>query len=200
MRTITGATDNDDKKLVIRLQRDDQSAFDLLFYKYRAPLYRNILKLLKDEIVAQDILQDVFFSLWEKRSTLNPEKGVASWLFVTSYNKSISSLKQMAKAHLAYQQLITDWAESDTEPQITEHDFILLQEAISRLSPQKKKAFQLCKLDCKTYEEAAKEMGISRHTVKEYLSDAVASIKVYVERYAVEHSALVVLGLLILVE
>jgi len=200
MRKITGATDNDDKKLVIRLQRDDQSAFDLLFYKYRTPLYRNIFKLLKDEIVAQDILQDVFFSLWEKRSTLNPEKSVASWLFVTSYNKSISSLKQMAKAHLAYQQLITEWAESDTEPQITEHDFILLQEAIRRLSPQKKKVFQLCKLDCKTYEEAAKEMGISRHTVKEYLSDAVASIKIHVERYAVEHSALVILGVLILAE
>ena len=52
-----------------------------------------------------------------------------------------------------------------------------LEEAIENLPTQKRKVFYLCKLKGYTYEEAARTLNISKHTVKEYLSDAVHSIK-----------------------
>jgi RNA polymerase sigma-70 factor (ECF subfamily) len=59
----------------------------------------------------------------------------------------------------------------------------ILEKAIALLSPQKRKVFELCKLQGRTYEEASAEMGISKHTVKEYLSGAMASIKEYAVNY-----------------
>jgi RNA polymerase sigma-70 factor (ECF subfamily) len=55
----------------------------------------------------------------------------------------------------------------------------VLENALSCLSPQRRRAFELCKLQGKTYEEAAMELRISKYTVKEYLSAAIASIKEY---------------------
>ncbi|MEO6134276.1 MAG: sigma factor-like helix-turn-helix DNA-binding protein, partial [Ginsengibacter sp.] len=56
----------------------------------------------------------------------------------------------------------------------------ILQSGLQQLSPQKRRAFQLCKLESKTYKEAAEEMHISKHTVKEYLQDSMAFLKTYV--------------------
>ena len=54
----------------------------------------------------------------------------------------------------------------------------LLQKAIAQLSPQKRRVFELCKLQKQTYLQAAKELQISKHTLKEFLSEAIAPIRV----------------------
>jgi RNA polymerase sigma-70 factor (ECF subfamily) len=59
----------------------------------------------------------------------------------------------------------------------------MLEEAMSRLSPQKRKVFELCKLQGKTYEETASVLQISKYTVKEYLTAAVGSVKEYVHQH-----------------
>src|SRR5205085_3232261 len=65
-----------------------------------------------------------------------------------------------------------------------EEYYQLLKNAIEQLSPQKQKIIRLCKLEGKTYEEAAAELQISRHTVKEYLSAAMASLSEYIRQHA----------------
>jgi RNA polymerase sigma-70 factor (ECF subfamily) len=67
---------------------------------------------------------------------------------------------------------------------ISEEQYRLLEKAIEQLSPQKRRIINLCKLEGKTYEEAAAELNISRHTVKEYLSAAMASLNDYVRKHA----------------
>ena len=59
----------------------------------------------------------------------------------------------------------------------------LLTEAINQLSPQKRKVLELCKLQGKTYEETARELHISRHTVKEYLASAISHVKGYIRQH-----------------
>ena len=78
-------------------------------------------------------------------------------------------------------------ADSDAIPHnasVYEDYYQLLKRAIDQLSPQKQRIVKLCKLEGKTYEEAAAEMKISRHTVKEYLSAAMASLSEYVRQHA----------------
>jgi DNA-directed RNA polymerase specialized sigma24 family protein len=67
---------NGDKDLVFRLHDDDIGAFDMLYQKYHQAIYRNILKLTKDDDIARDILQDIFVALWEKRTDINPDQSV----------------------------------------------------------------------------------------------------------------------------
>jgi RNA polymerase sigma-70 factor (ECF subfamily) len=67
---------------------------------------------------------------------------------------------------------------------VYEEYYQLLKRGIDQLSPQKQKIVKLCKLEGKTYEEAAAELKISRHTVKEYLSGAMASLGEYMRQHA----------------
>ncbi len=170
------------KELVERLQKGDMEAFNTLYLKYHSALYSNILRLCRDEIVAEDLLQETFIALWEKRHLLDPNQEISGWLFVVSYNKSVSFLKIKLKESMAKstsQQI--DYG-SDDRVEIVENQINVLKKGILLLSPQKRMVFDLCKLQRKTYEEAARELNISKHTVKEYLSDAMDFLKEFAKR------------------
>ncbi len=171
-------------ELITRLQNDDKKAFNELYQKYHSALYYNILKLTRDAIVTEDIVQEVFITLWEKRYDLNVEQGIAGWLFVVSYNRSISYLKRKLKESIA-QTVLQQNIESTTNAgnSLENTQISILENAIEQLSPQKRRVFELCKLQRRTYAEVADELQISKHTVKEYLSGAVISIKNYVKQY-----------------
>ncbi|MBD0298046.1 MAG: sigma-70 family RNA polymerase sigma factor, partial [Flavisolibacter sp.] len=151
---------------------------------YHQAVYANIFKLTKEVEVTQDILQEVFIALWEKRSSIDINQTVSGWLFVVSYNKSISYLKRALKESV----ISNEWNEEmqpaeESEINVREVQLQLLEDALGQLSPQKKKVFELCKLQGKSYEETARELNISKHTVKEYLSAAIANVKEYIKEH-----------------
>ena len=186
-----GYIDDDNAALMMRMQADDTAAFDAVYWKYHFRLYKNIFKILNDEDQAQNILQDVFVSLWENRLSLDCRQPIANWLFVVSYNKSLSFLKKKLREPVIYQELdYLELAEVASTAVYKEQQFQLMEMALRQLSPQKKKVFDLCKMQGKTYAETAEELHISRHTVKEYLSEAVLNIKDYIKKHAAEYSAL----------
>lgn len=171
-------------ELVRRLRKDDVQAFDSLYHKYRKALHSNIFQLVQDEEKSRDILQEVFISLWEKRLSLDPDNNVAGWLFMVSYNKSISYLKREKGASgvplpAGIELTLTTEVENDN----TEMQSVLLKEAMGKLSPQKRRVFELCKVKGKSYKETATEMKISHHTVKEYLVIAIQYVKTYVKQH-----------------
>nr|WP_199081762.1 sigma-70 family RNA polymerase sigma factor [Pedobacter sp. ASV19] len=173
------ATDLD---IVERLQNNDAGAFDELYWKYHQAIFKNILKLTKDQDAAQDILQDVFSTLWNKRDTLKADQPVSGWLFVVSFNHAVNYTKKKLKEAVYIQSLASaELSEEQGEVDIANLQYELLERALQELSPQKRKVFELCKLEGKTYEQTALEMHISKHTVKEYLSSAMFSIKEFVK-------------------
>lgn len=177
-----------DSALVARLQRNDVSAFDALYWKYHQAVYRNILKFTKDPVIAEDILQEVFTKLWEKRFDIDPAQSVAGWVFVISFNISVNHTRKKLREQTTRNKLFTaDPFHEDSLPAANryEEQHLLLEQAIEQLSPQKKKIVTLCKLQGKTYEEAACELSISRHTVKEHLSAAMVNLNEYVRKNAV---------------
>jgi len=96
---------NINKELTEHLRNNDQEAFNVLYWKYHSAIYYNVLKLTRDNVIAEDLVQEVFIALWKKRSTLDPEQDILGWLFVVSYNKSISYLKQKLKESLVHASL-----------------------------------------------------------------------------------------------
>jgi RNA polymerase sigma-19 factor, ECF subfamily len=175
-----------DTELVLRLGNDDVAAFDALYNKYHHAIYYNVLKLTRHDLAAEDIVQEVFITLWEKRKTIDPA-GVGGWLFVVSYNKAVSWLKKQLKESLSTRLIQEETDELNVahaaQAMQTEERLSTLQEAIEQLSPQRRRVFELCKMQGKTYEETARELQISRHTVKEYLSAAISGIKEYMQQH-----------------
>ncbi len=173
-----------ESELVALLKSGNVKAFDLLYKKYHTPIYNNIFRLLKDADESENILQDLFVTLWEKRASIDPQKPLANWLFQVSYNKSITQLKKNLKQSLAFKYIEGDIMLADEKDiYFKEARIKILEEALVKLSPQKRKVFDLCKIQGKSYEESARELNISKHTVKEYLSVAVKAVKEYAEQH-----------------
>ena len=73
---------DDDGVLVKELQKGNLQSFNALYYKYYPSVFANICRLIKKQEDAEEILQDVFVSLWDKRATLNPDLSIGGWLMV----------------------------------------------------------------------------------------------------------------------
>lgn len=173
---------NPDNELVLRLLADDIEAFNTLYRRYYQPLYVNISKLIKDTDAVQDILQEVFIVLWEKRQSIHVDQPVSNWLFSISYYQSLKYLKKALKKQLLFKDveqcsLVND----EPENELNESRMQTIQKAIQQLSPQKQKVLIGCKLAGKSYKEVAEELSISKHTVKEYLTLAMTSLRAIVK-------------------
>ncbi|WP_143306233.1 RNA polymerase sigma factor [Chitinophaga vietnamensis] len=172
-----------DAELVVRLQNNDVNAFDSLYWKYHQAVYRNIFKFVKDAVVTEDILQEVFARLWEKRGGIRSDQSVSGWLFVISFNLSVTYVRKKLREqelHRSFLSLETD--DPPANPRMNEEQYNLLVKAIEQLSPKKRTIVTRCKLEGKTYDEVAHELNISRNTVKEHLSAAMSMLNDYMQR------------------
>lgn len=180
---MTTVSHFDEEILVDRLRQGNMETFNAVYWQYHEAIYRNILRFTKDEAVAADLLQDVFVKFWEKRETLKSGKTVSGLLFVISYHLSINYSKRLMRDLLAKNELALAPEEDDPEEHHRlEAQHELLEEAIEALTEKRRLVFTRCKLEGKTYEEVAAEMGISKHTVKEHLSLAMKSVKTYIQQ------------------
>lgn len=174
--------DYDEHCLIPLVCKGNRDAFEEVYHRYHAALYQNILRFTKDHTVTEDLVQDTFIRFWQKRSSIRADKSLAGWLFVISYHLSVNWLKHKLVDAKAKQQLMLLSVESDSLS-LYDQQMALLEQAILQLPPQKRRVLELCKLQGRSYKEAAQEMNISTHTVKEYLSGAMKVVR----DYAVTH-------------
>ena len=162
------------------MAKGSPSAFDAIYLHYFDKVVEHIMDITKDRAVAEDIVQDVFFKMWERRATFKQYEKIAGWLFVSTYNSALNHLRKIQRekhriAHLPQ-------TEDDNGYTIFEEQYSLVEEAIAQLPPQRKKVFELCKLEGLTYDQVAGQMNISRNTVKDHLTKAAESIRQHVSR------------------
>ena len=77
-----------DNRLIQQLQNKDEHALSLLYDKYSGAIYSVILKMIKDEGKAQNLLQDTFMTVWEKAANYDASKGrFYTWVYRIARNK-----------------------------------------------------------------------------------------------------------------
>jgi len=176
-----------DDSIISSFANGDKNAFIAIYNSYHQVVFNNIARIIAQTDVVEDVLQEVFLKLWEYRHKFQDEHGVSSWLFSVSYNQSISHIRKLIreKKYIDFKSSDINFenvAEAEVELLKTIKENILV-DAIDQLPSRKKQAFELCKLQGKTYAEAAEIMNISLETVKEHIA---FSLK-FVRRYVMEH-------------
>ncbi len=169
----------ENKIIITALHNGDRALFARLYDHYSSALYRNIYKLLPYTAEAEDVLQTVFLTLWEKRASLTHEQSVGGWLFTTSFYLTMATLRQNVKSRIETLQEhatdITDTVAEDEE--LYQIRSGLLSKAINQLPERKRLAFELCKIEGRSYQETANILGIAEDTVREYVKSAIATLK-----------------------
>ena len=179
--------DYSDEHLLRAVQNADERAFYELYERYHHAVYLNVMRMLRSGPESEDIVQEVFYRFWQKRQSIAPDRSLGGWLFMVSYHLSIDHLRLKLK-----DRRLLDYYYPEPESAIIDAADMraaIIDEAIGRLSPQKRKVFELCKVQGKTYEKAAAELGISRNTVSDYLKEAMRSIRLHAQQYEYPHLA-----------
>ncbi len=157
--------------------------FNALYEKYCDPVYRNIVKLVKNDDDAEDILQEVFVSLWENRHRLRG-RSLSGWLFIVSHNKAMDHLKKQVHASLDQYGWIEQLEDASSDGAEKEALYMeqlkMVSEAVDALPKRKKEVFRLCRLEGYSKDDVAQMMGISYQSVTDYLKQSNKAIKAYI--------------------
>lgn len=179
------------------LCKDNTLAFAELYGRYRHEIYRYILTLVKVPDIAEDLVQDVFVKIWDVRMRLEIKQNFRSYLFRVCHNSAVDMNKQIASNRRLFDRLLYHYqATPDPEHYSQEallHYDALVEKALNSLSPQRRRIYEMCKKEKKSYEEVASELGISPHTVKAHITQTLSLLRSYIAK----HSNLSILILLV---
>lgn len=158
---------------------DEHQLFTDLFRTYGPKIFFYYKKYVKRNEVAEDLLQEVFASLWTKRDYLRKEKNIEGYLFVSARNQLYNHLKQAVAETTAFLPekglaFSYDHVEETVRYKETEATYY---EALSTLPAQRRKAFILSREQGLSYQEIAQLMGISPRTVEKHISEALQLLR-----------------------
>ena len=126
--------------LLLQVAEGDEKAFSSLYYKYHHRLGIYLYQLTSSRPFAEEILQDVFCKVWEKRDQLPAIENFQAWLFTISKNQALNSLRSVVRERLQKKVWEKDQVDLSGPDQVTAEDRLqLIDKAISQLPPQKKK-------------------------------------------------------------
>jgi hypothetical protein len=80
-----------DEALIKRIAGGDQLAMRTLYARHRIPLYRWLLRIVRNETVAEDLLSDVFLDVWRQAASFEGRASVSTWLFAIARYKALSA-------------------------------------------------------------------------------------------------------------
>lgn len=171
---------NDEKRLLERLQSGDQEAFEQLYHFHKKKLAGNLLRLLKSEELVEEVLQELFLKIWVAHESVDPQRSFRSFLFRVAENLVYDLFRKSARDKRVESYLMSATSElySHIEEDIfSKENHLLLQKAIDKLPPQRKKVFTLFKIEGKSYKEISEELGISHPTINEHIQKATQFLK-----------------------
>lgn len=169
------------------LKAGDSEAFSLIYAKYSKLLLPKMQRMIKVDEVVDELLQDVFMKVWVNRATIDTNQSFKAWIFTIAQNTVYAYYRKLALDVKMQKHLIETFAEfyDQTEDYILNKERVaLLNEAIAKLPLQRKEIFKLCKIEGKSYQEAAEILAISPSTV----SNQLVSATKYIKRYVFFHS------------
>jgi RNA polymerase sigma-70 factor (ECF subfamily) len=168
--------------LLARLHNNDERAFNKLYSTCFRPIYRRIFSLVKDEAIADELVQDLFLKLWQKREDIDPQQSFEAYLFTIAQHLVYDHFRRIAKNKRLVARLLLNATDYYLHSDIlleTKESRELLQKAIDQLSPQRREVFTRCKIEGKTYEETSLELGISVPTVNSHMTQSMKLVREY---------------------
>ncbi len=176
---------NTEKDLLIQVSNGDEKAFKDLFSCYYQKLFY-IFCFTKSKQVAEELVMDVFLKIWLGREIIPQIEKFDAFLFRVAHNKSIDFLRSVARdpqfKDLLWETIqMANNDEADSSILTREYE-TKLREAISLLSPQRKKVYQLSREQDLTHDQIASELNLSKHTINNHIVEAQRFIRNYLSK------------------
>ena len=157
-----------DKALIARIASGDRLAMQVLFARHHVRIYRFVLRLVRDQWKAEDLISEVFLDVWRQADRFERRSTVSTWLLAIARFKALSALRRKPEEGLDEDAAleIEDLADN---PEVTlekKDRSAVIRKCLMGLSAEHREIIDLVYYHEKSVEEVAKIVGIPENTVK----------------------------------
>lgn len=177
-------TPENNNDLLQRLKKDDKSALKVIFQEHYSVVYRAIYRIVSDLGIAEDLSQDVFMRLWEKRHKIDIQGVLGAYIRRMAVNEALGYLRKNKKYR------IEEVADYHSPLTISGEDTYLdnelqteVNKAIETLPPRCKAVFMLSRFEELSYKEISQKLDISPKTVENQISKALKTLRKALKSY-----------------
>jgi RNA polymerase sigma-70 factor (ECF subfamily) len=170
----------DEKKILKKFKEGNTEAFDTIYRMYSKKLFHFALGLIKDHDSAQDLVQEVFVNLWEKRSQVNPKLNFDNYIFTVTYNSIRKYFRKKSVESKAIENLLNENPEmlKTVDSEVIYNELLAMaNKSIEKLPPKRKAVYKLSKQEGLKIKEIAEKLNISSRTAENHLSKALKYLK-----------------------
>jgi RNA polymerase sigma-70 factor (family 1) len=175
-----------DNQLIDNIRKGDTRSFEQVFNLYAENLVRYAATIVKDVDDAEDIVQQLFVSIWDKKGIPDVNTSLKSYLYKSVYNTSLNKLKQ-AKVKESYATHITyvsDGLTSGANAMMEQKETAArIEQAINELPEQCKLIFRMSRVEQLKYLEIADKLGLSVKTVENQMGKALKHMRERLKDY-----------------
>lgn len=161
------------------IREGNPRAFERLFRTYCGPLVNFARRYVMDLPVAENIVQDVFLSVWTRREQLDPTAAIRAYLYTAVKNRALNELRhieveQRSRETIAVPRAVEDSPEKDWSQQELASE---IRSAVEQLPQRCRTIFAMSRYDNLTYGEIAQVLGLSIKTVETQMGRALKSLR-----------------------
>jgi RNA polymerase sigma-70 factor (ECF subfamily) len=167
----------DDRMLLERVQARDQGAMAEIFDRYSRMAYSVALRVLKDSAQAEDVMQDVFFQVWQNPKSFAPERGsLGAWLAVVVRNRSIDAMRRRRPTDPVEDVVLA--SNTDVATEVEQNTMIERVRGVMKdLPPEQRESLELAFFNGMTHAEIAEQKGEPLGTVKTRIRMGLISLR-----------------------
>lgn len=179
---MSDSDQNNDDKLFESIRQGNIDAYEMLFKKYYLSMCMIARRIVEDEDVAKDLVQEIFIRLWEKRGTYDFRETADIFLYVSVRNKCFDYLR--SRKNLPLQEGLSAAGNEYffRDILIEEETYRIVMEAIDALPAQSGRIIKLS-LEGKQNKEISENLGISVNTVKSLKYKAMDTLREVLKDY-----------------
>lgn len=173
----------DESDVLRKLTQGDESAFKQIYDRYWFSIYKTAKRYTKSAHIAEDIVQEIFTTLWNNRSHFMRVVNLEFYLITMAKNLTYKTLRKIALEQ-TFQNDIVRNVQTDEIPENTLLDqqyTQLIEQAVGLLPAQQKQVFQLAKMEGLSHKDIAGQLKISHLTVKTHMAKALRFIRHYLQ-------------------
>ncbi|MDO3625611.1 RNA polymerase sigma factor [Mucilaginibacter sp. BT774] len=171
-----------EEELVLALRQREKIAVEALYDMYSASLLGVIVRIVNDEAIAEDILQDTFVKIWNSFSSYSTEKGrLFTWMVNIARNLAIDKIRSKDfKNQTKNQELENNVTFIDEQRNtVYKPELLGVKDLVEQLKPEQKSILDLVYFKGYTHVEAADELGVPLGTIKTRLRMAITQLRKY---------------------
>lgn len=169
-----------EQKILLLVSNGNEQAFNEIVKKYSAVIYTHALTYIKNAVQAEEITQDIFMNLWQRREELPHISNFRGYLYAMVRNRTISEFR---KKILALNDQKVDELESLSPGPVDSVEMRQLLEilmlGIQKLPTRRKQVFIMSRFDGMSYDEIARKLGISKSSVNQHIVEALVYLRTY---------------------